>query len=279
MTLRGRVGTFYERQLSHQCLRRIAGVRQLVDRRSSSRERREANRGNDRGGVERGPAADFWREWASIAPSEYGENTIMGRVDCDDCRRWAMRLQHWLRIAVLTAAGTLITRLRTIGSAAGDGLSGARQGRIERQADGRRRRDLHPKGQSETPAARAEVKPDGTFVAGTYEVSDGAAEGDYIVTVEWFKPVQKRTTTSWARTWCRQVQRSADLADRGPRRRAAEPVADHQADAVASHFDRPSRTDSKLKHSSNLIDTEKHRHESQQKFTTRKDSHWSNCWW
>ncbi len=51
---------------------------------------------------------------------------------------------------------------------------------------------LHPKGATDAPPARAEVKPDGTFVAGTYEVSDGAAEGDYIVTVEWFKPVQKR---------------------------------------------------------------------------------------
>ena len=51
---------------------------------------------------------------------------------------------------------------------------------------------LHPKGATNTPPARAEVKPDGTFVAGTYEASDGAAEGDYVVTVEWFKPVLKR---------------------------------------------------------------------------------------
>ncbi len=32
LTLRGRVGTFYEKQLSHQCLKRIEGVRQLDDR-------------------------------------------------------------------------------------------------------------------------------------------------------------------------------------------------------------------------------------------------------
>jgi osmotically-inducible protein OsmY len=31
VTLRGQVRTFYERQLSQQCLRRIAGVRQLID--------------------------------------------------------------------------------------------------------------------------------------------------------------------------------------------------------------------------------------------------------
>jgi hypothetical protein len=50
---------------------------------------------------------------------------------------------------------------------------------------------LHPKEGSAAPPARAEVKPDGTFAAGTYGATDGAAEGDYVVTVEWFKPVLK----------------------------------------------------------------------------------------
>lgn len=50
---------------------------------------------------------------------------------------------------------------------------------------------LHPKGNPEIPSARAEVQPDGTFIVGTYAVSDGAAEGDYVATVEWFKAVQK----------------------------------------------------------------------------------------
>jgi len=50
---------------------------------------------------------------------------------------------------------------------------------------------LHPKGNASAPAARAQVKPDGTFAAMTYEPADGAAEGDYVVTVEWYKPIQK----------------------------------------------------------------------------------------
>jgi hypothetical protein len=50
---------------------------------------------------------------------------------------------------------------------------------------------LHPKGDPSRPPARAEVKPDGTFEASTYAPADGAAEGDYIVTVEWFKAVPK----------------------------------------------------------------------------------------
>jgi osmotically-inducible protein OsmY len=31
VTLQGNVRTFYEKQLSHQCLRRIAGIRRLID--------------------------------------------------------------------------------------------------------------------------------------------------------------------------------------------------------------------------------------------------------
>ncbi|HEY1598060.1 MAG TPA: hypothetical protein VGG64_00560 [Pirellulales bacterium] len=50
---------------------------------------------------------------------------------------------------------------------------------------------LHPKGDPSKPSARAAVKPDGTFEATTYAPADGAAEGDYVVTVEWYKAVPK----------------------------------------------------------------------------------------
>jgi hypothetical protein len=50
---------------------------------------------------------------------------------------------------------------------------------------------LHPKGESNAPPARAEVSADGSFSTSTYAPGDGAAEGDYVVTVEWFKPVLK----------------------------------------------------------------------------------------
>lgn len=41
VTLRGQVRTFYERQLTQQCLRRIAGVRQLIDRTVVNRDRND----------------------------------------------------------------------------------------------------------------------------------------------------------------------------------------------------------------------------------------------
>lgn len=50
---------------------------------------------------------------------------------------------------------------------------------------------LHPKDETRVPGARAQVQPDGTFKVTTYTTDDGAAEGDYIVTVEWRKAVQK----------------------------------------------------------------------------------------
>lgn len=38
-------------------------------------------------------------------------------------------------------------------------------------------------------SANATVNPDGTFAITTYEPGDGAPEGDYVVTVQWFKLV------------------------------------------------------------------------------------------
>jgi osmotically-inducible protein OsmY len=47
VTLRGRVATFYEKQLSQQCRRRVTGVRRLVDQmvveRPESSNRRQRN--------------------------------------------------------------------------------------------------------------------------------------------------------------------------------------------------------------------------------------------
>ena len=50
---------------------------------------------------------------------------------------------------------------------------------------------LHSKGTSpDAPAPRASVNPDGTFHLSTFESNDGAPEGEYVVTVKWYKPVK-----------------------------------------------------------------------------------------
>jgi hypothetical protein len=51
---------------------------------------------------------------------------------------------------------------------------------------------LYPKNAIEgVPHPRASVAKDGTFTVSTFNGSDGAPEGDYIVTLQWFKPVRQ----------------------------------------------------------------------------------------
>jgi hypothetical protein len=50
---------------------------------------------------------------------------------------------------------------------------------------------LHPKApQEKVPAPRASVAPDGTFKLSTFNTGDGAPEGEYVLTVKWYKPVK-----------------------------------------------------------------------------------------
>jgi hypothetical protein len=52
---------------------------------------------------------------------------------------------------------------------------------------------LHPKTSSDSsvPNPRATVATDGTFTLSTYDGQDGAPEGDYVLTVQWYKPVRE----------------------------------------------------------------------------------------
>jgi hypothetical protein len=50
---------------------------------------------------------------------------------------------------------------------------------------------LHPKSAPEgVPTPRATVARDGSFTVSTYNGNDGAPEGDYVVTVQWYRPVR-----------------------------------------------------------------------------------------
>jgi hypothetical protein len=51
---------------------------------------------------------------------------------------------------------------------------------------------LHPQNAAEgVPNPRATVAKDGSFTVSTFEGNDGAPEGDYVVTVQWYKPVRQ----------------------------------------------------------------------------------------
>lgn len=50
---------------------------------------------------------------------------------------------------------------------------------------------LHPKSApAGVPTPRATVARDGSFTVSTYDGNDGAPEGDYVVTVQWYRPVR-----------------------------------------------------------------------------------------
>jgi hypothetical protein len=51
---------------------------------------------------------------------------------------------------------------------------------------------LHPKKAVEgVPNPRATVDKDGSFTVSPYDGNDGAPAGDYVVTVQWYKPVKQ----------------------------------------------------------------------------------------
>lgn len=41
------------------------------------------------------------------------------------------------------------------------------------------------------PAPRATVGPDGSFAVTTYNGNDGAPEGEYVLTVQWYRPIRQ----------------------------------------------------------------------------------------
>jgi hypothetical protein len=50
---------------------------------------------------------------------------------------------------------------------------------------------LHPKnGVERAPTPRATVAKDGSFIVTTYDGNDGAPEGDYVVTVQWYRSIR-----------------------------------------------------------------------------------------
>lgn len=51
---------------------------------------------------------------------------------------------------------------------------------------------LYPKAAIEgVPNPRATVSKDGSFVVSTFDGNDGAPEGEYVVTVQWYRPVRQ----------------------------------------------------------------------------------------
>ena len=78
------------------------------------------------------------------------------------------------RVAVYPAAGTITFK--------GQPMTGATVA-------------LHPKSApaESVPTPRANVGKDGSFKVSTFNAGDGAPEGEYVLTVQWYKPIKQGT--------------------------------------------------------------------------------------
>lgn len=172
VTLTGQVPTYYDRQLAFHIVRRVAGVRLVRD--------------------ELAVAANSFNAWEqpvaaepAPAPQQREEPTIL--------------LNRWRRLwpAVRRNAVLAVLLLAVVGC----GKSGPPQvtvypakGQITFQGKPvpGAMVTLHPqiKPDVEFPTPRASVDADGQFKVTTFAGGDGAPEGKYTVTVQWYKPVK-----------------------------------------------------------------------------------------
>lgn len=157
VTLRGRVTSYYERQLAQQLVRRVAGVVRLIDELEVELPRdAEAN----------SPEPTY----ASSNAAWLGPLFIalLMAVAAAGCSRG-----DWPEIERLPTQP-----VRGQVTYQGQPIPGAFV-------------VFHPRHRSsgELPTGRALVGGDGTFVASTYQSADGVVPGEYAVTVSWHKLV------------------------------------------------------------------------------------------
>src|SRR5262245_15325321 len=169
VTLNGRLGTFYEKQVAELYIRRVADVEKIVSRvevaeksgspsqvvpRNAPRARRAPVRGNDSISI-------HWRRWglgvgtlALLLVTAFGVRAYWGGID----RPALAPLTGHVSFDGQPAAGATVI--------------------------------FHPlEAPADAPRPTATVGTDGTFTLGTYQPGDGAPAGEYAVTVEWRKLV------------------------------------------------------------------------------------------
>jgi hypothetical protein len=172
VTLRGEVPTIYDRQLIIAVTRHVAGVLNVDDQLSIADV--ESRKSDSTGSFNAPRQAD--------------------RKSSHDLRRIRSRDgRHYLCacVAVFALATLMITGCG--GDEAGrvpvHPLVGSIQFRGQPAAGAFV--SLHPKsGSPIAPNPSATVGPDGKFAFTTYDGQDGAPEGDYVLTVQWYKPIR-----------------------------------------------------------------------------------------
>jgi hypothetical protein len=173
VTLTGQVPTYYDRQLAFHIVRRVAGVRLVRD--------------------ELNVAANSFNAWeqpvAKDAPPASTQTIEPTLLLSRWCRLWpTFKRSAALAVLLLTVIGCgesgpeRVTVYPAKGQITFQGkpIPGAMV-------------TLNPQTQPavEFPTPRASVDADGTFKVSTFAGGDGAPEGKYTVTVQWYKPIKK----------------------------------------------------------------------------------------
>jgi hypothetical protein len=160
VTLSGPVESDTERRRIVTLVSHLAGVRGVVDKTSLLEvQPRVATRTEQRFATDR----SVWRLRSSaVARASLCVMLIGATVGCTD--------QTTSRVQTYPVSGSITLK--------GQPLPGAFVA-------------LHPKApQPNVPSPRASIGPDGSLKVSTYDGGDGAPEGEYVVTVEWFKPIK-----------------------------------------------------------------------------------------
>lgn len=175
VTLRGDVPTPYDRQLVVAVTRHVAGVLGINDElriiEAASRKEEE-------------PPREISRVQSRLSSWAFSESDSNGR--------------HFLRAGVFVLALAILT-LTGCGEESNRVPVHPVHGAIEFRGQPAVGAfvALHPQGAADAsaPSPRGTVGPDGKFNLTTYEGADGAPAGEYVLTVQWYKPVKQGNDT------------------------------------------------------------------------------------
>ena len=184
VTLRGSVGSYYDRQLAFEVTRRVARVLRVkdeltvVDQKGTVRSREAANNTNGVGteaatrstapaAARRSQSVQGWKSLfgnaATVVRGLFLSVVVIGVVGCGSSNEPP--------VPVFPAGGTITFKGQPIPGAA---------------------ITLHPTTPvADVPTPSADVTKDGAFSLSTFSKADGAPEGSYKVTVRWYKLVQQ----------------------------------------------------------------------------------------
>lgn len=174
VTLRGEVPTFYDRHLVVAVTRHVAGVFGIDDQITVVEA---AARSNQAGTIPEAARPDDWR------------------VLSNPRQRGSRGSRFFLRVGITAFAVAMVTLTGCGGSDSNRVTVHPASGAIQfrGQPISGALVSLHSKDGAGTgaPSPRATVGPDGKFALSTYEGQDGAPEGDYVLTVQWYKPIRQ----------------------------------------------------------------------------------------